>query len=296
MPSHFKKAESPDRALRRVGQDHVAQALNRLQRSRHPASVHGVRKEIKKVRSIFRLVRGEIGRGAFRKAVKGLRRAANRLAATRDARVTLKAFEKLVGPDGVRRYPIIQKALQKNCRRETRRFREDGSAELTIQILRKTNRRLARLKIEADGWLAIEPGLRQSYGSGRQAFKLARKQPSPENLHGWRKHIKYFCRHLQLLCPEWPEASRNHISELEQLSKLLGDDHDLYLLAQFVSEHCTSQTPEAKSLNQLIGKCQDKLHIEILSLGSRLYAEPPAAVCTKLGKHWRAWRQEPGFH
>lgn len=66
MPFHFKKSESPVRALRRVGQKHIAEALRRLRRFRHPAAVHGARREIKKLRALFRLVCGEIGRGPYR--------------------------------------------------------------------------------------------------------------------------------------------------------------------------------------------------------------------------------------
>ena len=138
-----------------------------------PAAVHGVRKEIKKLRAVFRLVRGEISAGRLSQGGKALREAAIGWRAPRDARVMLKAFGKLAGrrwPGGFREF---EKALQKNCRRETRRFRKDDSVAVAGQILRKSNRRVAGLKIKADGWTAIEPGLRQSYRRGRQAGKLA---------------------------------------------------------------------------------------------------------------------------
>ena len=73
MPFHFKKAESPAKAVRRVCREHIGEALGRLRKPRHPASVHAVRKEIKKLRAIFRLVRGEIGKGDYRQAAKALR-------------------------------------------------------------------------------------------------------------------------------------------------------------------------------------------------------------------------------
>jgi len=293
MPFHFQKSESPAKAIRRVCCEHIGKALGRLRKSRHPAAVHGVRKEIKKLRAIFRLVRGEIGRGVYRKAAKALRRAADRLAASRDARVTFQAFEKLAG-GAARRFPKIQKALQKNCRRETRRFRDDDSVAVARQLLRKVNPRVAGLKIKADGWAAVEPGLRQSYRRGRQAGELARRQPSPENLHEWRKQVKNFRYHLRLLCPEWPAAARALTDELERLGELLGDDHDLALLKQFVAEQCAGETREGAALNRLVEARQKKLRAAALKLGSQIYAEPPAVVCAQLGNHWRAWRGEAG--
>ena len=296
MPFHFKKSESPVRALRRVGQKHIAEALRRLRRFRHPAAVHGARREIKKLRALFRLVRGENGRSPCRKAAKGLRRAASQLAPPRDARVMLKAFEQLTNRDAARRFSNIGRALQQNCRRETRRFQDDRSISVAKQALRKTNRRVAGLKIQADGWQAIEPGLRQSYRRGRAAYALACQQPSPENLHAWRKRVKDFWYHLRLLCPEWPATARVRLPELKQLGELLGEDHDLVLLKQFVAEHCAGLAGEAKPLNQLIESCRKKIRAQVLALGGRLYAEPPAAVCARLGRHWSVWRGEPGRH
>jgi CHAD domain-containing protein len=288
MPFHFKKAESPAKAVRRVCREHIGEALGRLRKPRHPASVHAVRKEIKKLRAIFRLVRGEIGKGDYRQAAKALRRAADRLAAPRDARVTLKAFEKLAG--GAVRFPKIHKALQRHCRRETRRFRQDDSVAAARRLLQKVNWRLGKLEFTASGWTAIEPGLRQSYRCGRQACELARRQPTPENLHEWRKPVKNFWHHLRLLCPEWPAAVRALTNQLERLGELLGDEHDLFLLGRFIAETCAGETGEVAALDKLIVARQKKLRAAALKLGSQIYAETPAAVCARLGKHWNAWR------
>src|SRR5208283_2499584 len=161
MPFRFKKSESPAKGVRRVCRERIGAALGGLRKSRHPAAVHGVRKEIKKLRALFRLVRGEIGRGVYRKGAKALREAAGSLTAPRDARVMLKAFEKLAGRNA-RRFAGIEKALQKNCRREARRFWKKDSAAAAGRILRKTGRRVGDLKIKTVGWAAIEPGLKQS--------------------------------------------------------------------------------------------------------------------------------------
>ena len=70
MPFHFKQAESPGEAVPRICRERLAKARARLRHSGQPAVVHGVRKDIKKLRALFRLVRGEIGRDAYRKRYK----------------------------------------------------------------------------------------------------------------------------------------------------------------------------------------------------------------------------------
>jgi len=289
MPFRFKKSESPAAGVLRVCRERIGAALGGLRKGGRPAAVHGVRKEIKKLRALFRLVRGEIGRGAYRKGAKALREAAGSLTAPRDARVMLKAFKKLAGRDAGK-FAGIEMALRKNWRQETRRFRKKDSAAAAGRILRKTGRRVGDLKIAAAGWAAIEPGLKQSYRRGREACRLARKQPSPENFHDWRKHVKDLWHYFCLLYPAWPAEARAFTDELELLGAHLGEDHDLFLLRRFAAGHCAGITGEVKVLNPLIVTRQKKLRAAALKLGSCLYAETPAVICRRLGNYWNEWR------
>jgi len=291
MPFQFKKSESPAKAVRRVCRERIGAALGGLRKGDRPEAVHNVRREIKKLRALFRLVRGEIGRGVYRKGAKALREAADSLTAPRDARVILKAFGKLAGRSA-RRFAVIEKALRRNCRREARRFRKKDSAAAAGRILRKTGRRVGDLKIKAAGWAAIEPGLKESYRRGREACRLARKHPSPENFHDWRKHVKDLWHYFCLLYPAWPAEARAYTDGLELLGAHLGEDHDLFLLQQFAAEHCAGRAGEVEALNPLIESRQKQLRAAALKLGSRLYAETPSAICRRLENHWSLWRRQ----
>ena len=282
MPFRFKKSESPTKAVRRVCRERVGVALGCLRKSDRPEAVHGARKEIKKLRAIFRLVRGEVGLGAYRKNMKALRTAADCLATARDARVLLKAFEKLTG-NSARKFTGIKTALQENARREARQFRENNSVAQADRLLRKTRRRMGNLKIGASGWVAIEPGLKLSYACGRDGYRLACEKPAPENFHEWRKHVKDFWYYFCLLHPIWPAATRAKTDELALLGEQLGEDHDLFLLQEFTAKHCAAQAMELKLLNQLITSHQKKLRSAAMKFGAQFYAESPARFCRRLG-------------
>ncbi len=288
MPFRFKKSESPARAVRRVSRERIGVARERLREGGHSAAIHDVRREIKKLRAIFRLARGEAGRGKYRKSVRSLRAAAGYLAATRDARVRLKAFENLAG-DEARRFPESAKRLRAHCRRETRRFQRNDFIATADRILRKIDRRVRGLKFEASGWAAIEPGLKESYVRGRDACALVRRKPVPENFHDWRKHVKDLWYYFQLLRPAWPAEMRARTDDLELLGKQLGEDHDLFLLEQFVKRHCGGLAGEVAALAQLIQSRQKPLRAAALELGSQLYAEPPMPLCRRLENYWNAW-------
>lgn len=288
MPFRFKKSESPAKAVRRVARERISVARGRLREGGHSAAIHDVRREIKKLRAIFRLARDGAGHGKHRRSVKALRAAAGYLAAPRDARVRLKAFEKLTGGDA-RRFPEIESVLRRHCRRETRRFRAADFVTEADRILRKIDRRVRGLKFRGVGWPAIEPGLKESYVCGRAAGALARRKPLPENFHGWRKHVKNLWYYFQLLRPAWPAEMCAMTDDLELLAGQLGEDHDLFLLEQFVERNCGGSVGEATTLNVLIKSRQRELRAAALKLGARLYAEPPLPLCRRLENHWNAW-------
>jgi CHAD domain-containing protein len=291
MPFRFKKSESPAKGVRRVCRERIGAARERLGKSGQPAAIHDARREIKKLRAIFRLARGQAVGGAYHKSVKALREAAGCLAAPRDARVMLKAFVKLAGPSA-RRFAEIEKMLRKHCRRETRRFQRNDFIAVADRILRKINRRVVGLKIKADGWAAIEPGLKESYDRGREACALARRKPLPENFHDWRKHVKNLWHYFRLLHPALRAKERALTDELGLLGAHLGEEHDLALLRQFVAGHCAGQAKEAKALSRLIESRQEELRAAALKVGSRLYAEAPAVVCRRLENDWSLWHRK----
>ena len=57
MPFHFKKSESPAKGVRRVCRERIGAARERLREGGRSAAIHDVRREIKKLRAMFRLVR-----------------------------------------------------------------------------------------------------------------------------------------------------------------------------------------------------------------------------------------------
>ena len=288
MPFHFKKGESPEKAVRRVCRQRLCKAMNRMDKVRRTNDVHAGRREIKRVRAILRLMRGEMARRDYRKATKVLRRAAGRLSAPREAQVLVDTFKKLAGePD---RFPKIQKRLKRQCRREIRRFEKDDSVSATREELRKWVRQLSTLEIHAGGWETIQPGLEQTFDQGRRGLELAREEPSPENLHEWRRRVKHLWNQLQWLCPCWPPSVFSLTGKLEQLGELLGDEHDRFLLKQFIGKSGKDLAAEATALKRILEPDRKRLRAEALKLGSELYAVNQAALVARIGRHWRAWQ------
>lgn len=295
MAFHFKKKESPTKAARRLSRERIGKALAHLQKCDRLEAVHSVRKEIKKVRATLELVRERIDEDAYRKYEKTLRVAAKHLRDARDAHVRPRTLEQLTvhfkGRLPARPFVEIKKALRQNCGEETREFLKGKSVATVDRLLRKINRRARSLKVRAEGWMAIQSGLRESYSRGRKAFELVRGEASPENFHQWRKHVQDLWHQLRLLRPVQLDNLRAAAGEMKTLSQQLGNDHDLVMLRRFVTRRCARKhAREAKLLNKLIELRQKELRSTALALGVQFYTEKPSRFCRRIENYWRAWR------
>jgi CHAD domain-containing protein len=251
MPFHFKKREPVAKAVRRICRERIAGALETLKDGGRPRAIHNVRREIKKMRAVFRLMRGEIGNKIYRRNNQALRLAAHGLTAMRDARMKWDVFKGLVGHSQrghpARRFPKIEDGLRKHAREEQKRFLKGRSGAAVGKILHELKDQLGDLKTDSKGWAAVSPGLNRSFCRGQEALRVVLKDCSPENLHEWRKRVKDLWHHLRLLGDLWPKKQQATKNALEQLGALLGDDHDLEMLAEFIRK----KFKEAGEANEL---------------------------------------------
>lgn len=81
-------------------------------------------------------------------------------------------------------------------------------------------------------------------------------------------------------------------AEAHRLSDLLGDHHDLAVLAYDAEAHADlfSQAGDLELFCDLIAERQDELAQAAFALGDRLYAEKPGAFDRRNRALWRAWR------
>jgi CHAD domain-containing protein len=290
MPFRFKKKESVAKAVRRLCGERLEDALETLEKTARFKAVHGVRKEIKKLRSVLRLTRGEIGKKTYRKHNQALRKAADLLTAFRDAQVKLSAFDDLSN-HFKGKLPLqseIKNALRDNCRAEEKKL-SVAIAPLKA-ILSESKEELDSLKLKTKGWRAIGPGLKKVYGRGQAAFETIGGEPSDHNFHEWRKRVKDLGYHLSLLYPARPRKLRARTGKLEKLGDLLGDDHDLFMLREFVMK----KFPRMHGINTfegMIAARQKELRSAAVKLGGRFYCEKPNRFSRRIGDYWKSWRR-----
>jgi CHAD domain-containing protein len=294
----LKRDEAAAEGARRVAHGRVTAALEHLRRDAQrdlATAVHDTRKDMKKLRSLLRLVRDGLGDERYRAENARYRDAARLLAGTRDAEVKLATLGALREHCTGELPPLA--GLTAALEAERSRF-AGGGPELEQRLQEAAaaidagGATIDDWPLEGDGWKLLAGGIERSYRRGRRRHADVRADPSPEAVHEWRKRVKDLWYQLRLLRESWPEALEGPIGEAHRLADLLGDHHDLSVLADHARGAEWGDDGELATLLAAIGQRQDELLAAAIPLGERLYAEKPGAFAKRLGVYWGAARAD----
>jgi len=138
-------------------------------------------------------------------------------------------------------------------------------------------------------WPKLGRGLSRAYRQGREAFVEADVDPTTERLHDWRKRVKDLWYQQRLLSEAWPEVFAVQAEEAHRLSELLGDDHDLGVLAdRLTAERDAAILERDAAILELVGDFRAELLRDARRLGRRIYAETGAAFAARIGVYLRS--------
>ena len=231
-------------------------------------AVHEARKDLKKLRALVRMARGELGDDTYRRENACFRDAARELAGVRDTDVMLETLD---GARAPRRAGVGAPQDDPGHRCGT------AAAAAARPRGRRCDAEEARARV--DGWSlerdSFELCATASSAPTGAAGATSRRgaEPTVEALHEWRKRVKDLWYQHTLLRALWPPVMEAAGDEAHELSDRLGDDHDLAVLAAWVSEH-TEAGPE---FFEAVDARRCELQDAAFALGARVYAEKPSA-------------------
>ena len=293
----LKRGERTKKGVRRIAAGRAEHALEQLDSARHgnfATGVHEARKDLKKLRALLRLSRDGLGEKTYRRENERYRDAARRLSGARDAEVklqTLSSLEKRFGK-------VLPKSAVANLREALERERPEEADENHLDELLRVSAEIAAGRkeirewvIKRRGWDLIEPGLRRSYRRGRKRMGRARDDPSDENLHEWRKRVKHLWYHLRIVGGAAPGVLDEAADRAHELSDLLGDHHDLAVLADEVRSRADvfDRGKQRAALLSAIRWRQSELAADAFEIGDPLYAEKSKAFSRRIEAYWRTW-------
>jgi CHAD domain-containing protein len=297
MAYRFEADEGVQDAILRCAREQLDHAVNELSHGMDDdpvGAVHSARKAVKKERSLLRLARGSMSPKQRRRENRALGEAARGLSGVRDADVMIETMAQLsdrfAGQLPESAFGAIVGQLERD-RDAHRSQRNDsvraGQSELELAAVR---RRMDDWRLKHSGWNAIESGLLRAYRDGRQAFAHARRDPSLETMHTWRKRVKDLWYQERLLAPACGPAISGHVKDAHRLADLLGDDHDLGVLRQNMTRGELAVPVDLDAVTGLIDHRRLELQAEAIHIGQRVYAEKPKAFRRRMRRSWNAGR------
>lgn len=293
--AELRHDEAGLQGVRRIFQGWVDDASDALRSKRiTDTGIHDARKQLKKARSALRLLRNAIGDVAYRRDNIALRDAARPLGLARDSRVLISALDDLV-----ERYTPATRSLQlEKFKRVLRKEQSAARQNITVTLanqqrkgLHEVSARSKRWRVQGNEWQVIGAGLERSYRAGKKSMKTAASSRASEDLHDWRKQVKYLWHQLQILEPLWPALLGELADEVHRLADHLGDDHDLAVLRQKISANAGAfEMQDRDALLAILERRRKRLQGKAFDLGQRIYDEKPRRFSRRMGNYWRLWR------
>src|SRR5687767_170648 len=178
VPSSFHPHEPIAGGLARIVRELVADALAPIARPTGEPNedIHEIRTGIKRLRAVLLLIRPVIAKKSYDRENARLRNAARRLGVSRDLAVARKTLLKLAKTAGGRRdrsaFARVLKGFHQTVEPPDRTDRRQAFRAVAA-ALRKSAKRIPRLRFRAQEWEAIRPGVETVYRTGRRRMKRA---------------------------------------------------------------------------------------------------------------------------
>lgn len=257
-------------------------------------AIHEIRKRLKRIRAVLRLVRGDIGKQNFRAENQRFRDIARPFTEARDARVlldTLNELQKLSGPESIADpfYQMRTKLADQLQAIHQRVIVEAHAFSTARTRLIEADQHVKKWLSVPNRWSVLGDGLQRTYKQSRKAFRKAKSSPEPIPRHEWRKLIKYLGYQIELFRPVWTDELSTIWQNLDQMGKLLGEDHDLAVLRATITKWQQAATPtqEIELLTPSIDQRQSDLQQQATSIGERFFAASPKIFVQSLKSSWK---------
>ncbi|MCD7058756.1 CHAD domain-containing protein [Pelagibacterium xiamenense] len=253
-----------------------------------PERVHDVRKGLKRMRGLLRVVR-YADEDFYRAENARYRDIARDLAPLREA----GARDQLIGALkdrfaaqlGDEPFPGVERALAEIAPAE------HAGAEGVEDLLARTEERLGEgaFALSSVNWSftprdsagALADGVAKIIKTLRKSQKTAHAAPSPENLHEWRKAVKYTGFATRLLKAFWPGDEKRIRKDLKAAGEILGLIHDIDEFARLLADERPGPDDERLVLNGLFAAWRSQLVDELDPLMDAVLALSPK----KTGAH-----------
>lgn len=251
-------------------------------------AIHEIRKKLKMLRSLLKMLRFTGDQEKFEQANVLLRDLGRLMSEIRDAHVRNITLTEIELNNGLKNFErILQEIIETNTH-QTKQLEEVYFVKFNVfsrilMKLEKNHEITAFLDSCSFDRTKIMEGYSKTYADGFNSFFTAFVYPSSELLHEWRKRLKDLNSQSIYLGSHLPIMGTN-LSEMDMLSDILGEDHDFWMLSEWISEQTWSaiNLPAIYKFVEKIEEKRSKLQRSAEYYGKNIYSIEPASYRIQL--------------
>ncbi len=316
MSYRLKFDEPVHKGWRRIVGEQIETALTLLRsKTDVDAAVHETRKAMKRVRALLKLLRPGLSAADYRREKKRFADVGRLISGVRD-RAVLAATAAALSEQTMGKARVAAQRLARHASSHaTAATRASGQGEApgegekavrlddggreeadrvkaAIVALEQAGKSVKKLKLRSHGFDVVRTGLAKTYRAARRYMKLAYKTNVDEHFHEWRKSVQAHWRHMLLVDRAWPDVFAARAQLAKEMSDLLGEDHDLYVLVRTLDTHQEwgSSAAGRDALVRAARVRQDAIRAELEAKGKALFAEPANRFIARIDSYWTAAR------
>ena len=261
--------------------------------------IHDTRKNFKKVRTVQRLIRSNIGEESFQLENSFYRDAGRSLSDLRDSTVLIYTFDKLLKNSELEMSNFDFLVFKNFLIEKHKTIRIAKSKKSAVINSLSTDLLLARSRVfdwplSGDNFKLIKKNLQRIYEQGQNYMYAVFSEAIKENVHEWRKRVKDLWYSMRILSNLWPEIMSPLVILLGKLSDTLGDANDLFLLKERIISN-QSKFKDDQHTRELINFI-DRRIIDLLrearSIGRKIYSEDSKYFVGRMQNYFEIWRSE----
>jgi len=290
MGYHIEKGESLATAFGRIAAEEIDLAMAQSRRLHRGEAVHNARKALKRLRALLRSLRVAFPKKLFRAENRHIAATCRRISPLRDVHVQLRTLGKLKAAAG----PAGDHIRRQLLRQQSSFIRRIPALRKTVRALLEVSRQsLASWPLRKATAEDLASGLKRIYKQGREAFKTARKSPTPGHLHAWRKKTKSLGYGLELIKNLGSGELSKMIRCSDILTVALGDDQDLFMVLRALDkEHRSNPASDFDRLANRISLKRAKRQKRAFKLGEKVYGEKSGGFEKRLDRYLRRARKQ----
>ena len=295
MSYRFKLNETVAAGASRIALEQIDIAEARLaSREDTATAIHDARRCLKRLRALLRLIRPALAETIFRREANRLAGIGRLLAEARDRHVLQQTLAKIDTRFGSLPKSVGVKLTKLMANGAGAKSARAGAQERrqALEGLDDARKFFARIERREIGFEHLAAGVERSYRKARRTFRQAYENSTDEAFHEWRKTVQQHWRHMQLISRAWPDVLSGRAGEAKELSRLLGDDHDIHVLFTLAAERGKSvlSAEEIDALTAMCRSVQGELRQQAKPRGARLFAEPAGNLRERMVLYWSAAR------